>query len=161
MCTWQLWVVFFLFFHSPMTRSKGKWGVQPNFHSWSLDDPSYCRALCMHWKRCIPSSHPQCKAMNQQLMKEGKTKHNWLSSLPRITEQGQYLGPVEGIYKGKLSCTTEFLVTNWQKGILKKNLYRCTTNCSAQILVERFPKRQPPLSLPKTILLETTKPPPY
>lgn len=31
----------------------------------------------------------------------GKTKHNWLSGLPRITEQGQCLGPVEGTYKGK------------------------------------------------------------
>lgn len=39
--------------------------------------------------------------MNQQLMKEGKTKHSWLSGLARITEQGQCLGPVEGTYKGK------------------------------------------------------------
>lgn len=32
---------------------------------------------------------------------------------------------------------------------------------SAQITAGKFPRRHPPVSLPKAILLETTKPPPY
>lgn len=89
------WVVFF-FSPQPDDKEERKVGSTAKFSTAGPQMTPVTARHCTHTEyMAFLAVLPQCKTMNQQLMKEEKLSTASLSGLPRITEQVQCLGPVE------------------------------------------------------------------